>query len=258
VELAHQVALVVGGSSGLGRATAELLRAEDCDVVLVGRDEAKGEEAAEVLGAVFCRADVRDTDALVAALDVAESRGTVRAVVHCAGVGHAARTTGRDDDYDSAHPLEDFRRVVDINLVGTFNVLRLAATAIGRSAPDGNGQRGAIVVASSLAARVGQTGQAAYAASKAGQLGMLQPVARDLSAKGIRVNAICPGGVDTPIYGPDGVSDELRRKIAAAAVFPRRMAYPEEFASLALELLRNDYLNATTVDLAAGTVQLPR
>ncbi len=258
MELVHQAALVVGGSSGLGRATAERLRAEDCDVILVGRDVKKGETVAEALGAQFCRADVRDTEALVAALDVAESRGTLRAVVHCAGIGHAARTTGQDDDYDSAHPLEDFRRVVDLNLVGTFNVLRLAATAMGRSEPDGNGQRGAIVVASSLAARVGQTGQAAYAASKAGQLGLLQPVARDLSTKGIRLNAISPGGVDTPIYGPEGVPAKLRDKVAGATVFPHRMAYPEEFATLAIELLRNDYLNAVNVDLAAGTVQLPR
>jgi NAD(P)-dependent dehydrogenase (short-subunit alcohol dehydrogenase family) len=258
MEFRGQAALVVGGTSGLGEATARRLRSEGCEVVLTGRDREKGEQVARELGAVFRPVDVQDSGSIESALDHAGRLASLRFVVHCAGMGHAARTIGRDARYASAHSLEDFRHVVDVNLVGTFNVIRLAASAMARTDPDPQGQRGAMVIASSLAARVGQVGQAAYAASKAGQLGMLLPLARDLAPVGVRVNAITPGGVDTPIYGEDGVDDALRRRISEATIFPARMAVPEEFASLALELLRNDYLNAVTVDLAAGTTQLPR
>ncbi|MGX4688086.1 SDR family NAD(P)-dependent oxidoreductase [Streptomyces sp. JNUCC 63] len=258
MDLHEQAALVVGGTSGIGKATARRLLSQGCQVVVTGRDREKGSRAAREIGAVFCRAEVLDTESLLAAIGFAAELAPLRALVHCAGVGHADRTTGRDGSYESAHPLEDFRGVVDTNLVGTFNVVRLAASAMGRTEPDGSGQRGAVVIASSLAATVGQTGQVAYAASKAGQLGMLRPLARDLATFGIRVNAIAPGGIDTPIYGEDGVDDDLRERIADSAIFPKRMGVPDEFASLAVELLRNDYINASCVELAGGTVQLPR
>ncbi len=258
MRLSGSASLVVGGTSGLGEATAARLRAEGCVVVVTGRDVARGTRVADQLGAHFCQADVLDTDALTGAVELAAGLAPLRALVQCAGGGSARRTIGRDGRYDSAHPLEAFRRVVDENLVGTFNVVRLAATAISRTEPDDQGQRGAIVITSSLAARAGQVGQAAYAAAKAGQLGMLQPMARDLAGVGVRVNAVTPGGMDTAIHGQQGASDELREKVGEAAVFPRRMGRPDEFASLAVELLRNDYLNGVAVDLAAGTTQLPR
>jgi NAD(P)-dependent dehydrogenase (short-subunit alcohol dehydrogenase family) len=258
MDLRDQAALVVGGTSGMGKATARRLVSEGCHVVVTGRDREKGRRAAHAVGATFCRAELLDSEALMAAIDRAAGLAPLRALVQCAGVGHAARTIGRDGVYGSAHPLDDFRRVVDTNLVGTFNVVRLAASAMVGTDPDESGQRAAILIASSLAATVGQVGQVAYAASKAGQLGMLRPLARDLATFGIRVNAIAPGGIDTPLYGKDGVDDELRQRVAEAAIFPKRMGDPDEFASLAVELLRNDYINGTCVELAAGTVQLPR
>jgi NAD(P)-dependent dehydrogenase (short-subunit alcohol dehydrogenase family) len=258
MDLRGQAALVVGGTSGIGLATARALVSEGCHVVVTGRNSVRGGHAAREIGAVFCRADVLDSDDMVAAVDIAAGLAPLRLLVHTAGIGHAARTVGRDASYVSAHPLEDFRGVIETNLVGTFNVLRLAASSMARTAPDASGQRGAIVLVSSLAATAGQVGQAAYAASKAGQLGMLRPVARDLASFGIRVNAVAPGGIDTPIYGDGGVDADLRARISEAAIFPGRMGAPEEFASLAVELLRNDYVNATCVELAGGTVQLPR
>lgn len=258
MELRGSSALVVGGTSGIGAAVAERLRAEDSEVVVTGRDVARGERVASELGVHFCRADVTDSGEVIAAVDRASDCAPLRVVVHCAGGGTARRTVGRDGRYESAHPLEEFQHVVDTNLVGTFNVVRLAATAMGRTDPDDQGQRGAMVIVSSLAARAGQVGQAAYAASKAGQLGMLLPLARDLAPLGVRVNAVIPGGVDTPIHGTDGASEDLRHKVADAAVFPKRMGEPGEVASMILELLRNDYVNATTVDVAGGTVELPR
>ena len=258
MRLGGGAALVVGGTSGIGAATARRLRTEGCEVVVTGRDVAKGDRVASESGLHFRQADVLDTDAVIAAVEHAAGLAPLRVLVHCAGAGIARRTVGRDGTYHSAHPLGAFQQVVDDNLVGTFNVVRLAATAVGRTDPDEQGQRGAIVIASSLAARCGQVGQAAYAAAKAGQLGMILPLARDLAPLGIRVNAITPGGIDTPIYGDQGAPGELRRKVADAAVFPKRMGLPDEFASLALELLRNDYLNGVAIDLAGGTVQLPR
>lgn len=258
MQLEGTSALVVGGTAGLGAAAARRLVTEGCNVVITGRDVEKGRRASVATGAHFQSADVLDSDALIAALEFAASLAPLRVLVHCAGSGSARRTIGRDGTYASAHSLEEFSASVNTNLVGAFNVLRLGATAMSRSQPDETGQRGSIVVVSSLAARAGQVGQAAYAAAKAGQLGMLRPLARDLAGVGIRVNAIAPGGMDTEIFGEDGPSEELRRKVAEAAIYPRRMGTPEEFASLTLELLRNDYLNATTVELAAGTADLPR
>lgn len=251
-------ALVVGGTAGLGAAAARRLVAEGCDVVITGRDVEKGQNASVATGAHFQPADVLHSDELIATLEFTASLAPFRVLVHCAGSGAARRTIGRDSTYASAHSLEEFSDAVNTNLVGAFNVMRLGATAMSRSKPDETGQRGSIVVVSSLAARAGQVGQTAYAAAKAGQLGMLRPMARDLAGVGIRINAVAPGGMETEIYGEDGPSAEFRRKVGEAAIYPRRMGTPEEFASLALELLRNDYLNATTVELAAGTADLPR
>jgi NAD(P)-dependent dehydrogenase (short-subunit alcohol dehydrogenase family) len=258
MELGETSALVVGGSSGLGLATARALVARRVHVVVLSRDPDRGRAAAEPIGATYCAGDARDAAAVVEAVETAASQGPLRSLVLCAGSGHAERTIGRDGRYESAHDLGAFREVVESNLVATYNCLRLGATAMARGPADSEGQRGSAVLTSSAAAQAGQVGQAAYAAAKAGLAGLLLPVARDLAPVGIRVNAVRPAGFDTAMYGADGVSDALRSRLADSAVFPRRMGRPEEFASVVVELLSNDYLNATTIDLDAGTRTLPR
>lgn len=259
MDLKDAVVVVIGGSSGLGRRTAELLVGRGSRVVLVSRNAAEGNAVAREIGArAHFAADVRDSDALITAFTSSLEIGSLRGIVVCAAIGHAERTVGRDAAYATAHSLDSFRETVDVNLIGSFNCVRLGATAIGQSTPDDEGNRGAILLTSSLAGRSGQVGQAAYAASKAALSGMVIPVARDLAPLGIRVNVIRPGGFDTPMYGKDGVDDRLRAKLGDQAIFPHRMGRASEYASLACELLTNDYMNATTVDLDAGTQILPR
>lgn len=258
MRLAGTSAVVVGGSSGLGLAAAARLGAQGVRLVILSRDPARGREAAGRLGATHQPGDAADPDAVLAAVSDAESMGPFRSLVVCAGAGHAERTIGRDGDHRSAHDLDAFRRALEANLVGPFNCVRLAAGAMSRQVPDDDGLRGSIVLTSSLASRAGQVGQAAYAAAKAGLEGLLLPVARDLAPAGIRINAVRPAGFDTALYGPAGVDDALRNRLADSAVLPRRMGRPAEFAGVVLELLRNDYLNATTIELDAGTRLLPR
>ncbi len=249
-------AVVVGGSSGLGAATAALLRTRGVQVVVVGRDRGRVERVAHEVGAVACPGDVLDDDSLRRATAHAVRLGPLRSVVVTAGGGHAERAVGRRAGVPVMHDLDAFRRVVETNLVGTFNAVRHAGAAMAAQATDAAGNGGALVLTSSLAASVGNGGQAAYAAAKAGLAGLLQPVAQDLSGYGIRVNLIIPGGFDTPIFGA-GPDPELAARLAEAAVFPHRMGQPSEFASLAVELLTNDYINATAVTIAAGTRALP-
>lgn len=251
-------ALVIGGSSGLGFATAQQLSRLGVAVVIVARDPDRGERAAGSIGATFVRGDLIDTEAIIGAVERAFAIAPLRSLVVTAGRGYARRTIGRDGDYESAHDVESLRELLELNVVGTFNCVRLAATAMSRTSADAAGQRGAIVLTSSAAAKSAQVGQVAYAVSKAAVLGMVLPVARDLAPVGIRINAIVPGGFETEIYGPSGPPDALRRLVSESTVFPKRMGLPDEFASLALELLSNDYLNATSVDLDAGTRVLPK
>ena len=188
----------------------------------------------------------------------AKARGPLRSVVNCAGIGWATRTVGKDGEYASAHDLDLYRKVIEINLVGTFNVCRLAATAMSHNEPDADGARGAIVNTASVAAEDGQIGQVAYSSSKGGVVGLTLPLARDLAVVGIRVNTILPGLIDTPIYGSGPASEEFKARLGTGVLFPKRLGHSDEFASLAVELLANSYMNAESIRLDAGIRMQPK
>ncbi len=246
------VALVTGAASGLGRATAEQLYASGAKLVLVDADREAGRELARVGAGAFAPADVTSEAEVRTAVDQAAALGPLRVVVNCAGVGWGARIIDRNSE---PHDLGLFRRVVEINLVGTFNVLRLAAAVMAANEPTGTGERGVIVNTASIAAFEGQVGQAAYAASKGGVVGLTLTAARDLASHGIRVMSIAPGLFDTPMLGlvPAPTRDALARAMAS----PRRFGEAPEFASLVLEIVRNAYLNGETIRLDAGLRMTP-
>jgi NAD(P)-dependent dehydrogenase (short-subunit alcohol dehydrogenase family) len=235
-------AIVTGGASGLGAATARLLAQNGAGVVVADVQDDKGEALARE----------------IAAVDTAAGMAPLRALVCCAGIGWPERTIGKDGEYASAHSLDAYKKVIAINLIGSFDCVRIAATAMSRTGADDNGQRGAIVLTASVAAEDGQIGQAAYSSSKGGIVGMTLPVARDLSVIGVRVNTILPGLIDTPIYGEGPASEEFKAKLGAGVLFPKRLGRADEYASLALEMLRNDYFNAESVRLDAGIRMQPR
>jgi NAD(P)-dependent dehydrogenase (short-subunit alcohol dehydrogenase family) len=252
-------AIVTGGASGLGESTAKLLAERGALVVVADMQDDKGESVAKEVGGVFAHADVTDTDQVIAAVEAAKELGPLRVVVNCAGIGWPQRTIGKDGSYDSAHGLDIFGKVIAINLIGTFNVIRLAATAMSQTDPvDEDGQRGAIVNTASVAAFDGQIGQAAYSASKGGIVGMTLPIARDLSAVGIRVNTIAPGLIDTPIYGAGEGAEAFKEKLRRDVLFPHRLGTAEEFATLAVELVTNSYLNGETIRIDGGIRMQPK
>ena len=258
LELNGASAIVTGGASGLGEASVRALAARGAKVVVLDLDRQaeKGEALAKEVGGVFAPADVTDTEQVIAAVEAAKELGPLRAVVNSAGVGWATRTIGRDGKYESAHDLDTFKKVLDINLVGTFNVTRLAATAMSTTdAVDEDGARGAIVNTASVAALEGQVGQVAYTASKAGIVGMTLVIARDLAPAGIRCNTIIPGFFDTPIYGGN---EDMKNHLKKDTLFPKRLGDPAEYASLALELLTNSYLNGESVRIDTGTRMQPK
>lgn len=251
-------ALVTGGASGLGEASVRALAEQGARVVVLDlpHQEEKGKALASEVGGLFAPADVTDTEQVIAAVDAAREMGPLRAAVNSAGIGWASRTIGRDGKYESAHDLDVFRKVVDINLTGTFNVTRLAATAMSTTDPvDEDGSRGAIVNTASVAALEGQIGQVSYTASKAGIVGMTIVLARDLAAVGIRVNTIIPGFFDTPIYGGN---QEMKDNLTKTTLFPKRMGQPSEYASLAVELIRNSYINGESIRIDTGTRMQPK
>jgi NAD(P)-dependent dehydrogenase (short-subunit alcohol dehydrogenase family) len=258
VQIDGTSAIVTGGASGLGEATARAMAAHGVAVVIADLQDDKGEVLAKDLGARFVRTDVADTDQVVAAVDTARELAPLWSLVNCAGVGWAARTIGKDGQYGSAHDLDLYKKVLEINLIGTFNCIRIAATAMSTNDPDADGCRGAIVNTSSVAAEDGQIGQAAYSSAKGGIIGMTLPVARDLAAVGVRVNTILPGLIDTPIYGEGERAEEFKQRLAVAVLFPPRLGRAEEFASMAIELLTNSYMNAACVRLDAGIRMQPK
>jgi NAD(P)-dependent dehydrogenase (short-subunit alcohol dehydrogenase family) len=245
-------AIVTGGASGLGGATAQALAKGGARVFALDLPPAI-DKAPSVSGLTYVPADVTDPSQVSAAVDTAAGAGVpLRVVVNCAGIGPSARILSRKGPHD----LDLFRKVVEINLIGTFNVLTLGAAAIAQTSPDDNGQRGVVVNTASIAGYEGQVGQAAYAASKGGVIGLNLPAARDLSSLGIRVMTIAPGIVDTPMLAT--VSDEFRATLAEGIPFPKRLGRPEEFASLALSIIAHDYLNGEVIRMDGALRMAPR
>jgi NAD(P)-dependent dehydrogenase (short-subunit alcohol dehydrogenase family) len=244
-------AIVSGGASGLGEATARMLAAAGATVLIADLSKDGGERVASEVNGLFARTDVSDEASVQAAVAAAAAAGPpLRTAVSCAGIGWAARTVARDG---TPHDLASYSRIISVNLIGTFNLMRIAAAAMARTEPaDGDGQRGVIVNTASIAGIEGQTGQIAYSASKGGIIGMTVPAARDLAAIGVRVNTICPGIIDTPIYGFNGHAEEFKARLISPVVFPKRMGKADEFGLLVRSLIENDYMNAEVIRLDGG------
>ncbi len=253
-------AVVTGGASGLGAATARALAAAGVKVAIFDRDADKGPVVAAEVGGVFCRVDVTDDASVDAGFAAARAAiGQERILVNCAGTGNAIKTASRDKQTGEIRhfPLDAFNMIIQINLVGTFRCIAKSAAGMMSLPPlDESGERGVIINTASVAAEDGQIGQAAYSASKGGVVGMTLPIARDLASEGIRVNTILPGIFNTPLLqaAPQNVKDAL----AASVPFPRRLGAPEEYASLALEMCRNSYFNGEDVRLDGAIRMAPR
>ena len=251
-------AVITGGASGLGAATARLLARHGVHVAIIDLNDSLGEEIASEINGVYVRGDVREEADVIRTVETAMEMAPLSCTVNAAGVGLAIRTVGRDGSFESAHSLTEYRRVIEINLIGTFNVSRLCATAMSRNEPDEDGCRGAIVNTASIAAVEGQIGQTAYASSKAGVVGMTLPMARDLAPIGVRVNCILPGLFDTPILGTGQAALDFKEKIGRDLVFPRRAGEPREYADLVLQLLTNSYMNGESIRIDAGSRMQPK
>ncbi len=259
MDISGASALVTGGASGIGAAVVRALAGSGARVVVADLDEVKGRAVAEGVGGVFVKVDVTRTDDLVAAVDRAMEIAPLRVLVNSAGIGWAQRTVGKDGTYDSAADLEAYKRVLAINLVGTFDATRLAATAMSRTEPlGGSGERGVVVNLASVAAFDGQVGQAAYSASKGGIVGMTLPLARDLAVIGVRVNTIAPGLIDTPIYGEGEASEAFKANLEKGVLFPKRLGRPEEIAEVVLAVATSSYLNAETIRVDGGVRLQPK
>ena len=249
MEIRDNVFLITGGASGLGAATARLLVENGGKVVLADLNQDAGEALAKELGGVFVKCDVSREDDATQAVEAATKLGTLRGLVNCAGVAPAIKTVGKD----GPHPLESFARTISINLIGTFNMIRLAAAAMSKNEPNANGERGVIINTASVAAYDGQIGQAAYAASKGGVVGMTLPMARELARFGIRVATIAPGIFWTPMV--DSMSPQVQESLSASIPFPARLGQPNEYANTVAFILGNRYINGETIRLD-GAVRL--
>jgi NAD(P)-dependent dehydrogenase (short-subunit alcohol dehydrogenase family) len=244
-------AVVFGGASGLGEATARRLHAEGAVVTLADINAEKGEQLASELGAAFATCDVREEDQVQAAVEqAAQGAGGLRIAVCCAGTGWAQKVASSK----GAHPLMPFETIIQINLIGTFNALRLAAQAMIASQPLDDGERGVCINTASIAAFDGQVGQIAYSASKGGIVAMTLPAARDLAQYGVRVNTIAPGLFDTPLLA--ALPEEARQKLGAGVPYPQRLGAPAEYAQLACQIIENRMLNGETIRLD-GALRMP-
>jgi NAD(P)-dependent dehydrogenase (short-subunit alcohol dehydrogenase family) len=252
-------AVVTGGASGLGEATARALAAEGVKVAIFDRNAEAGERVAAEIGGVFCQVDVTSDESVDAGFAKARAaNGQERILINCAGVGNAVKTASRDKQTGAIKhfPLDAFNMVIQINLVGTFRCIAKSAAGMLTLDPMEDGERGAIVNTASVAAEDGQMGQAAYSASKGGVVGMTLPIARDLMSEGIRVNTILPGIFNTPLM--NAAPDNVKAALAASVPFPKRLGNPAEYASLALEMCRNSYFNGEDVRLDGAIRMAPR
>lgn len=256
VDLNNSSSIVTGGASGIGEACARQLAALGSKVVIADLNEERGTQIASEIGGVFVRCDVTKVEDVTAAVDAAVAVAPLRACVNSAGIGAPGRTINRENE---PLPLDKFAAVININLVGTFNMLSQAAAAMAKTEPmDADGSRGAIVNLASCAAFDGQIGQASYSASKAGVAGMTLPIARDLSVSGIRVNTVAPGLIDTPIYGSGPESDAFKAHLGQSVLFPKRLGSSEELAFAVLDCITNPYMNAEVVRLDGGIRMPPK
>lgn len=253
MDFKNMTALVTGGASGLGEASARRLASLGANVVILDRDADRGAMVATEIGdkARFAKTDVTSEADIQGAIDLAKSDfGAVNILVNCAGVGMAMRTTSKN----GPHPLEIFETVIKINLIGTFNCIRLAATAMEANTPNAGGERGVIVNTASVAAFDGQIGQAAYSASKGGIVGMTLPIARDLARSGIRVVTIAPGLFNTPLLA--ALPEEARLSLGQQVPFPSRLGEPSEYALMVSSIIENPMLNGETIRLD-GAIRMP-
>jgi NAD(P)-dependent dehydrogenase (short-subunit alcohol dehydrogenase family) len=253
MEIKGQAALVTGGASGLGAATARALAAAGAKVAIADVNEKAAAEVADSIKGVAVACDVADSASGEAAVKkAAAAHGPARILVNCAGVGPAKRIVGRDGPM----PLEDFERVIKINLIGTFNAMRLAAADMQSLEPMEDGERGVIVSTASVAAYEGQIGQAAYAASKGGVVALTMPAARELAQFGIRVNTIAPGIFSTPML--QALPEETQKSLAVSVPFPKLLGRPEQYADLVLHIVENRYINGETIRLDGALRMAPR
>jgi NAD(P)-dependent dehydrogenase (short-subunit alcohol dehydrogenase family) len=253
MEISGNTFLVSGGASGLGGATALLLAESGANVVIADLNKEKGAALAQALGpkARFVETNVADEESVKSAISAAVSGfGSLRGSVNCAGIGVAEKTVGKE----GPHSLASFKRTIEVNLIGTFNVIRLAAAQMSSQEPTAGGERGVIVNTASIAAFDGQIGQAAYSASKGGIVGMTLPIARDLARSGIRVVTIAPGLFDTPLLA--GLSEEVRKSLGEQIPFPPRLGDPAEYAALAKHIIENTMLNGEVIRLD-GALRMP-
>ncbi|WP_397475237.1 3-hydroxyacyl-CoA dehydrogenase [Pusillimonas sp.] len=252
MEIKNKVFVVTGAASGLGAGTARMLTAEGAKVLLADVQDEAGKQLAQELGQTYVHCDVTQEADAVTAIEAAKALGPVFGLVSCAGVAPASRTVGRN----GPHALDMFQKVVMINLVGTFNMIRLAAAAMSENQPEPTGERGVLINTASVAAYDGQIGQAAYAASKAGVAGMTLPIARDLSKVGIRCVTIAPGIFGTPMVF--GMPQEVQDSLAASIPFPSRLGRPEDYAKLVHSIITNEMLNGETIRLDGAIRMAPK
>ncbi len=252
MDIAGKVFIVTGGASGLGEGTAQMLAAHGARVVVADVQADRGEAVAAAIGGAFVRCDVSSEADGQAVVDKATSLGKLVGLVNCAGIGPAAKTVGKD----GAHSLALFTKVVTINLIGSFNMIRLAATAMAKNDPEPTGERGVLISTASVAAYDGQIGQAAYSASKGGIVGMTLPIARDLARNGIRNMTIAPGIFGTPMMF--GMPQEVQDSLAASVPFPSRLGTPSDYAKLVHQIVTNDMLNGEVIRLDGAIRMAPR
>ncbi|TDG08429.1 3-hydroxyacyl-CoA dehydrogenase [Paraburkholderia guartelaensis] len=252
MQIRGNVFLITGGASGLGAASARLIAAEGGKVVIADLNEDAGNALAKELGGAFVKCNVANEDDGASAVAAATALGTLRGLVNCAGIAPAVKTVGKD----GPHPLDTFSKTISVNLIGTFNMIRLAAAAIAQTGPSEGGERGVIVNTASVAAYDGQIGQAAYAASKGGVVAMTLPIARDLSRSGIRVMTIAPGIFETPMLL--GMPKEVQDALGAMVPFPPRLGKPDEYAMLVKQIVENPMLNGEVIRLDGAIRMQPK